>query len=653
MRALVDEANRAGGRDNITALAFRLEDAAAPPAEPRGRDSDRQHRGRAGPDRDRGAPPRRRSGRPRAPRAARGEGQPPRPAHAPPRCSLSLIVLAALAFGAWYGNRQVWFLGTDDGGRVALYRGLPYELPFGIQLYDERYADPIQTSSLPRRRQDAVSGHDLRSREDAVSLIEDIEQSAERHAQGGKRPCERRDGTRRRARNRELMALVPVALLLTAGFAAVFAQENAKLDNASLIYGAYFFAVCLATHVYLRVRLPDADPYLFPLVALLMAFGLVMVYRIDAGLARDQANWFVLGLVLFALTIHFLRDYDVLERYRYTIAVVGLLLLLAPRLPGIGQQVNGAYLGVKIGPLAFQPAEFSKICLVVFLASYLREHREVLIVGARRVLGVTLPPLKHFGPMLVVWGASMFMLVFIRDLGSSLMFFAAFLALLYVATGRFSFVVIGMAMFLVGAWFFAATVPHVHDRVEIWLDPYAHPQASGYQILQSIFAQADGGLFGKGFGQALITIPGTDNALLPAAQTDTIYSLIVNELGLFGACAVILIYLLIAARGFKIALLADDGFSKLLATGLTAVFAIQAFVIIGGVTRVIPLTGVTLPFISYGGSSIVANFVLLALLLLGLRSRPARGGRRPASCGDREPPDRQALRPSSSPSSRC
>jgi cell division protein FtsW (lipid II flippase) len=435
------------------------------------------------------------------------------------------------------------------------------------------------------------------------------------------------------ARNRELTALLPVALMLTAGFAAVFAQEGDRLDNLSLIYGAYFLAVCLATHIYLRIRLPNADPYLFPLVALLTAFGLVMVYRIDADLARDQANWFVLGLLLFAMTIHFLRDYDVLERYRYTIAAIGLLLLLAPRLPGIGAQVNGAYLGVELGPLSFQPAEFSKICIVVFLASYLREHREVLIVGARRVLGVTLPPLKHLGPLLVVWGASMFMLVFIRDLGSSLMFFAAFLALLYVATGRFSFVAIGMTMFLLGAWFFASTVPHVHDRVEIWLDPYAHPQGTGYQILQSIFAQADGGLFGQGFGQALITIPGTDNALLPAAQTDTIYALIVNELGLFGGCAVVAIYLLIAARGFKIALLADDGFSKLLATGLTAVFAIQAFVIVGGVTRVIPLTGVTLPFISYGGSSIIANFVLLALLLLisdrarrQASSRPSAGG---------------------------
>ncbi len=365
------------------------------------------------------------------------------------------------------------------------------------------------------------------------------------------------------ARNRELLALVPVAVLLTAGFAGVFSQENEQLGNLSLIYGAYFLAICLATHVFLRIRLPDADPYLFPLMATLTAFGFVMIYRIDETLARDQANWFVLGLVLFALTIWFLRDYEVLERYRYTIAIGGLLLLLAPRLPGIGQQVNGAYLGVKVGPIAFQPAEFTKIAIIVFLASYLREHREVLIVGARRVLGVTLPPLKHFGPLLVVWGASMFMLVFIRDLGSSLMFFAAFLALLYVATGRFSFVVIGMLMFLVGAWFFAATVPHVHDRVEIWLHPYNDPQETGYQILNSIFAQADGGLFGKGFGQGLITVPGTTQALLPAAQTDTIYSLIVNEVGLFGAVGVILVYLLIAARGFKIALLASDGFSKL------------------------------------------------------------------------------------------
>jgi cell division protein FtsW (lipid II flippase) len=419
------------------------------------------------------------------------------------------------------------------------------------------------------------------------------------------------------ARNRELLALVPVAALLTAGFTAVFIVEDTQLGNLSVLYGGYFLAICVAAHVYLRLRLPYADPYLFPLIALLAAFGLVMIYRIDEGLARDQANWFVLGLVMFALTIHFLRDYEVLERYRYLIATAGIALLLAPRLPGVGQQVNGAYLGIDFGPIAFQPAEFAKLCIVVFLASYLREHREVLVVGARRIAGVTLPPLKHFGPLLVVWGGSMLMLIFIRDLGSSLMFFAAFLALLYVATGRFSFVIVGLVMFFLGALFFSNTVPHVEQRVDVWLDPYQDPQGSGYQVLQSIFAQADGGLFGQGFGQSLLIIPGTNGVpLLPAAQTDTIYSLIVNELGLFGASAVVLIYILVAARGFKTAMLADDGFSKLLAAGLTAVFAIQAFVIIGGVTRVIPLTGVTLPFISYGGSSIVANFVLLALLLL-------------------------------------
>jgi cell division protein FtsW (lipid II flippase) len=249
---------------------------------------------------------------------------------------------------------------------------------------------------------------------------------------------------------------------------------------------------------------------------------------------------------------------------------------------------------------------------------------------------VTLPPLKHFGPLLVVWGASMFMLIFIRDLGSSLMFFAAFLALLYVATGRFSFVVIGMSMFMAGAWFIYSTVAHVTDRVDIWLDPYQDPGGSGYQVLQSMFAQADGGLFGEGFARSLVVIPGgSGDALLPAAHTDLIYSLIVSEIGLFGGAAVIGIYLLIAARGFKIALMANDGFSKLLATGLTTVFAFQAFVIIGGVTRVIPLTGVTLPLVSYGGSSILANFILLALLLLvsNRARREAREGAAPPPTG--------------------
>ncbi|MDX6662569.1 MAG: hypothetical protein QOG09_671 [Solirubrobacterales bacterium] len=431
------------------------------------------------------------------------------------------------------------------------------------------------------------------------------------------------------ARNRELLALIPVGLLVTAGFTAVFIVENQNLGNLSLIYGGYFLGICVAAHLFIRRTLPFADPYLFPLAALLAAFGLVMIYRIDDAFARDQANWFVLGVVLFVITIRVLRDYEVLERYRYVIATVGIGLLILPRVPGIGSQTNGAFLAIRVGSLTFQPTELAKIAIVIFLASYLHERREVMIVGARRILGLTLPPLKHFGPLIVVWGVAMLMLIFIRDLGSSLMFFGAFLALLYVATSRLSFVLIGLAMFLAGASFFASTVPHVQDRIDIWtntFDPHLYDRVGGsFQVAQSLFAQADGGLFGRGFGQALLALPGGSGTILPAPQTDLIYSVIVNELGLFGGAALIVIYALIVERGFKTAMLAGDGFSKLLATGLTAVFALQAFVIIGGVTRVIPLTGVTLPFVSYGGSSIVANFILLALLLL-ISNRARRPG---------------------------
>jgi cell division protein FtsW (lipid II flippase) len=421
----------------------------------------------------------------------------------------------------------------------------------------------------------------------------------------------------RSARNRELLALVPASLLLTAGFAAVFIQRNDVLSNVSLTYGAIFLALCLGAHVVLRFTLPYADPYLFPLFAVLACFGLVMIYRIDAKLARDQAQWFVIGLGLFTATIVLLRDYRVLERYRYTVAAAGIALLLLPRVPGIGSQVNGAYLGVRLGPLTFQPAEFAKIAIIVFLASYLRDTRQLLVIGARRFAGITFPPLKHFGPLLAVWGAAMAMLFVIQDVGSSLMFYGGFLALLYVATNRLSFVTIGTAMFAAGSWVLYHVRPTITHRVDAWLHPFGplYDQVGGsYQIAQSVFAQADGGLFGRGFGQALLQVGGAP--LLPAAQTDLIYSVIVNELGLVGACAVLCTYLLAIERGFKIATLARDSFSKLLATGLTAVFALQVFVIVGGVTRVIPLTGVTLPFISYGGSSLLANFVLLALLLL-------------------------------------
>jgi cell division protein FtsW (lipid II flippase) len=418
-------------------------------------------------------------------------------------------------------------------------------------------------------------------------------------------------------RNRELVGLLPAALLVTAGFTAIFVERSEQLSNISLTYGALFLGLCVAAHVLLRITLPHADPYLFPLVALLASFGIVMIYRIDEELAREQAQWFVAGLAFFCATIVFLRDYRVLERYRYLIALGSIVLLMMPRFPLVGGIVNGAYLSIDLGPITFQPAEFAKIGIVIFLASYLRDTRQVLVLGARRFLGLTIPPLKHFGPLLVVWGAAMAMLFVIRDLGSSLMFFGAFLALLYVATNRASFVVVGMVMFALGAWAVGSSIPHIQDRVEIWEDPFRPELVNdeGYQIANSLFAQADGGVLGQGFGAALLTIPG-GGPLLPAPHTDLIYAVITDELGLVGACGLILIYLLIAERGFRIAMLARDSFSTLLAAGLTAVFALQVFVIVGGVTKVIPLTGVTLPFVSYGGSSIVANFVLLALLLL-------------------------------------
>jgi cell division protein FtsW (lipid II flippase) len=410
---------------------------------------------------------------------------------------------------------------------------------------------------------------------------------------------------------------VPVTLLVTAGFTAVLITRSNQTGTATLTYGAVFLAACVFGHLFIRVRLPNADPYMFPLAALIAGVGLVMLYRIDTTFAIKQATWFGVGLGLFCLVILFLRDYRTLERYRYTIAIASLVLLMLPRVPGIGGATNGAYLAVKLGPLAFQPAEFAKLGIVIFLASYLNDVRDVLVRGRLPRLS-----LKHFGPLLVIWGISMLMLVFIRDLGSSLMFFGAFLALLYVATARASFVVAGVAAFVGGAWFISRSVAHVHDRIEAWRDPfgsmalYDKPSGGSYQIAQSLFAQADGGLFGKGLGESLLQIGDNGPILVPAAHTDLIYAIVVNDLGLFGGVGLLCAYLVFVARGFKTAMVAHDGFVKLLAAGLAAVFALQVFVIVGGVTRVIPLTGVTLPFVSAGGSSVLANFVLLALLLV-------------------------------------
>jgi cell division protein FtsW (lipid II flippase) len=441
-------------------------------------------------------------------------------------------------------------------------------------------------------------------------------------------------------RNRELLGLVPSALLVVAGFTAIFIQAqntsggadtNVVLNHASsvsLTYGAIFLGLCVAGHLVIRFALPNADPYMFPLAAVLASVGIVMVYRINPTLARQQAQWMVVGLIGFAATIMLLRKpgVGVLERYRYTIAAVGIGMAVLPRLPGIGEQVNGAYLNIHVGSVSFQPAELAKIAIVVFLASYLRDNRQILVTAGRRVLGMTFPPMKQFGPMLVVWGAAMATLLLTRELGTSLMFYGAFLALLYVATGRFSFPLIGLVLFAVGAWFVATHVGHVHARVLAWehpFDPALYERTGGsYQLAQSLFAQADGGLLGTGFDQSLLILHGGGGAgghpipLLPVPESDMIYAVIVNELGLAGAAALLLTYLLFVARGLKTAMLARDSFSKLLVTGLSFIVAMQVFVIVGGVTRVIPLAGVTLPFVAYGGSSVVMNFVLLGLLLV-------------------------------------
>jgi cell division protein FtsW (lipid II flippase) len=435
-------------------------------------------------------------------------------------------------------------------------------------------------------------------------------------------------------RNRELLGLLPSALLVIAGFTAIFIQAennspgastNFTLNHASgvsLTYGALFLGLCLAAHLVIRYALPYADPYLFPLTAVLASVGIVMIYRIDPVLARQQAQWMVLGLVLFSATILSLRQgVGVLERYRYTIAVVGIATTFLPRLPGIGQQVNGAYLAIHVGSISFQPSELAKIAIVIFLASYLRDNRQILVTAGRRVLGLTIPPMKQFGPMLIVWGAAMATLLLTRELGTSLMFYGAFLALLYVATGRFSFPLIGLVLFVLGAWFVVGHVSHVHARVLAWENPFDpalyHRLVGGsYQLAQSMFAQADGGLLGTGFDQSLLRFSNHGSAILPVPESDMIYAVIVNELGLLGGVALLVVYLLLIARGLKTAVLARDSFSKLLAAGLSFIIAMQVFVIVGGVTRVIPLTGVTLPFVAYGGSSVVMNFVLVALLLI-------------------------------------
>lgn len=413
-------------------------------------------------------------------------------------------------------------------------------------------------------------------------------------------------------RTRELLNLLLVGLLTAAGFASVYIARQDVVSAGSLSYALFFVALFVAAHVVLRLRLPHADPYLLPLAGLLCALGLTEIYRIEPTLALRQGLWVVVGVAVFATLILLLRDYRVLDSVKYVLGVSAIALLVLPALPGIGRTINGATLWVDIGPLVFQPGELAKILLVVFLAGYLRDNREMLSYGAG---AGRLPSPKHLGPLLLIWGGAMLVLFQTRDLGGALLYFAIFLVMLYTATARWSFVAVGLGLFFAGAFALYQVIPHVQERVQGWLDPWSDPQGETYQLVQSIYAIASGGVFGNGLGRGVLLTP-EGETYIPFLETDFIYSAIAQELGLAGAAAVVLLYFLVVFRGFRISMLADDGFSKLLATGLTAALAIQAFIIIGGVSGLIPLTGITLPFVSYGGSSVVANFVVLALLLM-------------------------------------
>ena len=413
-------------------------------------------------------------------------------------------------------------------------------------------------------------------------------------------------------RNRELLNLLLVGLLTAAGFASVYIARQDVVSAGSLSYAAFFVALFVVAHVLLRLRLPYADPYLLPLSGLLCAIGLTEIYRIEPDLAFRQGLWVVVGVVVFAALVLFMRDYRELDNVKYVLGLSAIALLVLPALPGIGRTINGATLWVDIGPLVFQPGELAKVLIVIFLAGYLRDNREMLSFG---VGSGRLPSPKHLGPLLLIWGGAMLVLFQTRDLGGALLYFAIFLVMLYTATARWSFVAVGLGLFLLGAFALYQVIPHVQDRVEGWLNPWSDPQGETYQLVQSIYAISGGGVFGSGLGRGILVSP-EGESYIPFLETDFIFSAVAQELGLAGAAAVVLLYLLFAFRGFRISMLADDGFSKLLAAGLTAAVAIQAFIIIGGVTGLIPLTGITLPFVSYGGSSIVANFVVLALLLM-------------------------------------
>ena len=418
----------------------------------------------------------------------------------------------------------------------------------------------------------------------------------------------------RKRRGVELLMLTMAICITAAGVVLVNLNVHGELP-AGWYWGVATYALIgLAAHVVIRWRTPYADPLLFPLIYVLNGLGLVMIHRLDLGTrpvmhsAELQLTWTAIAVAVFAAVLILLKDHRVLQRFPYLTFLAGMLILMMPLLPVIGFENHGARIWIKVGPYSFQPAELAKIVLTVAFASYLVEKKDVLALAGARFLGIDLPRPRDLGPIIVMWLASLAVLIYQKDLGTSLLFFGLFVMMLYVATERPSWPILGTLLFLAGAFLGYLTYSHVQTRVSAWLDPFANWDAN-YQLIQGQFGMAWGGLFGTGLGL------GRPN-LTPLAKNDFIAAAIAEELGVAGLMAIIVIYAVIVMRGLRAALTAQEPFSKLLAAGLSFVFALQVFAIMGGVTRLLPLTGLTTPFISQGGSSLIANYAMIGLLMV-------------------------------------
>jgi cell division protein FtsW (lipid II flippase) len=418
-----------------------------------------------------------------------------------------------------------------------------------------------------------------------------------------------RSAIERPARASSGLGLLILAIVIGVGaYASVGLGKHGHLPPSQGLYSPLIAAGFLAAWFITRRVARRADPVLLPVAALLSALGFAVIWRLQPGLAVEQAIWLLVGLAAFVLTLVLVRDDRMLDAFTYTIGLAGLALLLLPVVPGVGREINGARLWVAIGPLSFQPSEFGKVLIVVFLASYLSAKQELLATGSGRF---GLPRVKDLGPLAIAWVTSLAVLVLEKDLGASLLYFAVFVVIIWVASGRAAFLVVGAVLFAIGGWVGYVLFTHVQLRVDYWLHALdaAKVYQLGYgQIAQGQFALASGGLVGTGLGQGSPT-------LIPYAATDFIFAALGEELGLLGTVGLLLVYLTLIGRSLRIGIERTDTFGKLLATGLITIVAVQTFVIVGGVTRLIPLTGITLPFVSYGGSSLVANFVILALLI--------------------------------------